>query len=633
MDTVLLLFNRRVDTVIPDPDPERLCCTPSWKEALKTMNGPMLAELMSFNKDSINEETCELMAPLLEMPDYNFDSAKRVCGNVAGLCSWTRAMAFFFTINKEVLPLKAGLAIAEAKLAIAMGDLNKAQAELDAKQAELDIVQAKFDATMKNKQELEDTATACRRKMANAGALIQGLGGEKDRWTQLSKDYQIQLDRLVGDCLILCAFMSYSGPFNAEFRTQQMTLWKKELVERNIPTSKTLNVTEQLVDSVTAGEWALQGLPNDELSLQNGIVITKATRFPLLIDPQGQGKRWITNRESVGGEFQATTLEHKYFRQHLEDALSLGRALLIEDVGEELDPCLDNVLEKNFIKSGSAFKVKVGDKEVDVMNGFRLYITTKLANPKYTPEVFARTSIVDFTVTMKGLEDQLLSKVIQREKQELETERIALMTEVTANRKKMKELEDNLLHRLTTTQGSLVDDDSLIAVLKTTKITAEDVNEKLLVAADTEVKINTAREEYRPVAIRGSILYFLVVELSMINNMYQTALEQFLGIFDISMDRSQKSPIPTKRIKNIIDYLTFEVFKYTARGLYERDKFLFTLLLALKVDLNMNNVKHNEFLGFIKGGAALDLNAVAPKPRAWILDTTWLNLVQLSAVA
>ncbi|KAL5262750.1 hypothetical protein ACHWQZ_G008223 [Mnemiopsis leidyi] len=629
MDCVLLLFQKPLSKILMDADKPGFIVT-SWGDALKLMGDTkFLNNLLTFPKDTINDEVVELLEPYLAAEDFNLERAKAVSGNVAGLLSWCRAMSFFFSINKEVLPLKANLAVQEGRLQIANTDLAEAQAQLDEKQKELDLVQAKFDAAVSHKQALMDDAEATRRKMTNATALIEGLAGEKTRWTEAGLRFSDQIKRLVGDALLCTGFLSYSGPFNQEFRDILIKNWKTMCMRNKIPFSEDLDLIKMLVDNATSGEWVLQGLPTDNLSIQNGIIVTKATRYPLLIDPQGQATIWIKKKEG-NNELTVSQLNNKYFRTHLEDALSLGRPFLLEDVEEELDPALDNVLEKNFIKQGSTFKVKVGDKECDVMKGFRMYITTKLPNPVYTPEISARTSIIDFTVTQKGLEDQLLGRVILTEKAELESERNKLMEEVNANKKRMQDLEDNLLKRLTETQGSLVEDEDLIVVLQVTKKTAQDVSEKLSIAAETEIKINTAREEYRPVATRGSILYFLIVSMSMVNNMYQTSLRQFLIEFDLSLARSDKSPITAKRIKFIISYLTFAVFKYTVRGLYEEDRFLFTLLLALNIDLNSGRLRMEEFQTFFKGGAALDLNSVEPKPKKWIMDMTWLNLVQLS---
>ncbi|XP_050507714.1 dynein axonemal heavy chain 5 [Diabrotica virgifera virgifera] len=628
MDCVLMLFQRKLQPVVADTSTP--CPKPSWAESLKMMaSTTFLLQLQNYPKDIINNEMVDLLQPYFEMEDYNMDTAKRVCGDVAGLLSWTKAMAFFHGVNREVLPLKANLTLQEARLKLAMEDLAAAEQQLEEREQSLREVKEQYDAAVMEKQRLTDAANSCLRKMNTATALINGLGGEKVRWTQQSKEFKEQLGRLVGDVLLATGFLSYCGPYNQEFRANLVKTWMDILQKHTIPYTVNLNITNMLVENSVISEWTLQGLPNDELSVQNALIVTKSRSYPLLIDPQTQGKLWIKNKEA-NNNLQITSLNHKYFRTHLEDCLSLGKPLLIEDIDVDLDPVLDNVLEKNFIKSGSIEKVIVGDKECDVLKGFMLYITTKLPNPPYSPEISAKTSIIDFTVTMLGLEDQLLGRVILMEKSDLEAERVALFESVMQNQRRMKELETNLLSRLNSTQGSLVDDEELINVLQVTKTTAEEVTQKLTVSVTTEKKINIAREEFRAVAARGSILYFLIVEMSNVNVMYQNSLKQFLILFDNSITKSEKSNITSDRINIILKYLTHEVWIFTQRSLYERHKALFTLMMAMKIDLHEGTIKHEEFMAFIKGGASLDLNAVTPKPFKWVLDITWLNLVEIN---
>ena len=194
MDCVLLLFQRKIDTLSLDPD--RPGPKPSWSESLKMMSqGGFLQSLQNFPKDTINDETVELMQPYFTMEDYNLEMAKRVCGNVAGLCSWTTAMAAFFSVNKEVLPLKANLVIQEGRFQMASEELAVANAQLEEKEKEVAEVRAMYEEAMRKKQALQDDAETCLRKMKAASALIEGLSGEKIRWTEASKEFKAQIDR------------------------------------------------------------------------------------------------------------------------------------------------------------------------------------------------------------------------------------------------------------------------------------------------------------------------------------------------------------------------------------------------------------------------------------------------------
>ena len=628
MDGVLLLRQAGMDSVKIDPQRDEPTMTPSWKQAVKLMSAPeFLKELLEFPRDNITDETVELLQPYLNMADFNFESAQRSSGNVAGLCNWIKAMCTYHDIAKEVAPKRARVFEAEQQLALAMAELDEAQAELDEKQAALDAMQAQYDAAVAAKQRLTDEANLTKRRMDSANSLIEGLSGEKERWTQQSNEFQDTIRRLVGDVAIGTAFLSYSGAFNEDFRKMLNDQWTRALTSRAIPFSRNMSITKFLTTEATIGDWNLEGLPTDELSIQNGILVTTSDKYPLLVDPQGQGKNWILRRE--GEALNVTSLGDRNFKSSIEMCVSQGLPLLIEDIDTELDPLLDNLLEKQFIKVGRMLKVQVGDLELDYDDRFRLYITTKLPNPHYAPEICARTAVIDFTVTIKGLESQLLGRVLHREQAGLEEQRQLLLEEVNTNKKRVAQLEADLLHRLTHTKGNLVDDDSLIEVLANTKLIAEDVAEKLAGSVEAEKKINTLREEYRPVATRGSIIYFLIAEMSLVNAMYQTSLAQFLRLFDDAIQKSAPSPIPSKRITNIIEFSTFHLYQFVSRGLFETHKSLFVLQLCLKIHLDAGKVSAEEYSCLLKGGAALDLSRVRPKPFEWIPDKAWLNLAQL----
>jgi len=138
-------------------------------------------------------------------------------------------------------------------------------------------------------------------------------------------------------------------------------------------------------------------------------------------------------------------LTQKNWLKKVEMAVSNGNVLMIESIGQDIDPILDPLLSRQFVKKGKNFTVRLGAEDVELSNAFKLYLQTKLINPHYKPETAAQCTIINFIVTESGLEDQLLAMVVKVEKPDLEQTKEDLVTKQNEFMITLSGLESSLL--------------------------------------------------------------------------------------------------------------------------------------------------------------------------------------------
>ncbi|KAK3559476.1 hypothetical protein QTP86_013663 [Hemibagrus guttatus] len=496
----------------------------SWKAAKNMMAkvDSFLDSLINYNKENIPDACIKAFEPFKIDPTFepNFIRQKSIAA--AGLCSWCLNIVKFYEVYCDVKPKRQALDQANAELAAAKQKLSSITSKIAQLNTNLAKLTSECEKARDDKLKCQKEADATNKTISLANRLVGGLASEKIRWSELLAQLKSHETTLCGDVMLISAFVSYVGYFTKKYRTDLMDkYWLPYLRELKVPVpiKEGLDPLTLLTNDADVAAWSNQGLPSDRTSIENATILCNTERWPLIVDAQLQGIRWIKNK--FGDNLKIIRLGQKGYLDIIENAVSSGDVLLIENISETIEPVLDPLLGRNTIKKGKY--ICIGDKEVEYHPNFRLILHTKHFNPHYQPEMQAQCTLINFIVTR-----ELLAAVVAKERPDLE-----------------------ML--------------------------------KVLEAKTAEAKITEARENYRPVSIRAALLFFILSDLNKINPIYQVSLKAFSKVFEEAIMQTEPADDVKQRVDNLNNEITYSIFMYTNRCLFERDKLTFIALIVFQI--------------------------------------------------
>ncbi|KAL6436551.1 hypothetical protein ACFW04_004787 [Cataglyphis niger] len=602
-----------------------------WTPGSQLLADPIrfLYTMEHFKKEDITEEMIHKLKDYIENPNFEPAKVLQVSKACHSLCLWIRAMYNYYFVNKKVAPKMAALAKAEEILAKTERALAAAMEKLREIEEGIEKLQDELNEKEAKRIDLENQKQLCEERMGNAVKLIVGLSDEQKRWIIMVGDIKVSLTNAVGDILLSAGAIAYLTPFTDTYRQELLAIWYNALGD-DVPHTPGCTPVLTLGNQVEIRNWHINGLPRDALSVENAVLVMNSKRWPLFIDPQSQANKWIRNMYKQIGLVIAKITDKNLLRV-IENSIRIGKPCLIENVGTELEAALDPILLRSLFMHAGQLSIKIGESIVPYNFDFRLYLTTRLSNPHYTPDIAIKVLIVNFALTVSALVDQMLSLVTIQERPDLEQERNALIVSSAKMKHDLAAIEDKILHRLTISEKSIVDDIDLILTLEASKIKSEEIKIKMKTAELTQINIDLTRSLYMPVANRAQILFFCIVDLQRINIMYQYSLEWFIVIFNNSILSTEKDKDINKRIANITECFTSTLFSNVCRSLFERHKMHFAFLVCARILLDDKRIDSKVWRHFL---TTVTPTRELPNPAPeWITSKCWKEIQALEKLS
>ena len=578
----------------------------SWISMKRFLSQPsVITEIMEFDAKKITPDMREAVKNLLKSKKTSFEDATiaRVSQAAAPMAAWVKAQIKYSLVLETIKPLTDELDQLTSKLEV--GQKRKEQCLQEIRESDEVVAQLQDDH-----QKLTDEAADLRSELkktkdtlAAAESLLSKLRDEKERWGYQMKDLDAQMQRLPMTLLMASSFITYLGIMPEDTRLQMTNLWCRQL---DLPDFKFMSMMSTETERL---EWKAEGLPGDDLSAENSIIITKSTLYPLIIDPSTQAGKWLGNNlKNRNCPVEVTTQQDPKFIQKLELSVRFGKTLVIQEASD-LEPLLIPLLRKDLIKQGARNVIHIGEKLIDFSDQFKLYLVTRNPNLDIPPDAKPLVAAVNFSVTRSGLEGQLLGVTIQHEKPKLELEKSTLLEKEESMKVSLSKLEKDLLEQLASSQGNILEDTKLIQKLSEIKSSSVEIKEALAASSELQHKLNEEREVYRDFARTGSNVYFLIQSLKSLNYMYQFDLPTYLVLFKNTLKTSMSSGDVEDRMRIIELDLKRNVFQFVARSLFKADRLTFAthLVRGIRPD-SVGEVEWKFFIGLVIADSTKNVN-------------------------